>query len=162
MNHIMTLDKALQILIGNRDDDKAEKILHFLSDKLWELYNTDVMDKVKMADGGLKWNLNMPNAKENIEYNQTVIMPQVNSDILNDVELELVDVKGLDEDNHGLKLTVAPDGKSFAITGTPSLESFRKDGAVAESTFELTLVYKFCGGIEMPENMPTLERKIPL
>lgn len=161
MNHIMTLDKALQILIGNRDDDKAEKILHFLSDKLWELYNTDVMDKVKMADGGLKWNLNMPNAKENIEYNQTVIMPQVNSDILNNVELKLVDVKGLDEDNHGLKLTVAPDGKSFVITGTPSLESFRKDGAVAESTFELTLVYKFCGGIEMPENMPTLERKIP-
>ena len=90
----MTLDKALQILIGNRDDDKAEKILHFLSDKLWELYNTDVMDKVKMADGGLKWNLNMPNAKENIEYNQTVIMPQVNFDILNNVELELVDVKG--------------------------------------------------------------------
>lgn len=161
MNHIMTLDKALQILIGNRDDDKAEKILHFLSDKLWELYNTDVMDKVKMADGGLKWNLNMPNAKENIEYNQTVIMPQVNSDIFNNVELELVDVKGLDEDNHGLKLTVAPDGKSFVITGTPSLESFRKDGAVAESTFELTLVYKFCGGIEMPENMPTLERKVP-
>lgn len=157
----MTLDKALQILIGNRDDDKAEKILHFLSDKLWELYNTDVMDKVKMADGGLTWNLNMPNAKENIEYNQTVIMPQVNSDIFNNVELELVDVKGLDEDNHGLKLTVAPDGKSFAITGTPSLESFRKDGAVAESTFELTLVYKFCGGIEMPENMPTLEHKVP-
>ena len=161
MNHIMTLDNALQILIGNRDDDKAEKILHFLSDKLWELYNTDVMDKVKMADGGLTWNLNMPNAKENIEYNQTVIMPQVNSDILNNVELELVDFKGLDEDNHGLKLTVAPDGKSFAITGTSSLEAFRKDGAVAESTFELTLVYKFCGGIEMPENMPTLERKIP-
>lgn len=86
----------------------------------------------------------MPNAKENIEYNQTIVMPQVNSDIfINNVELELVDVKGLDEDNHGLNLTVAPDGKSFAITGTPSLESFRKDGAVAESTFELTLVYKF-------------------
>lgn len=50
----MTLDKALQILIGNRDDDKAEEILHFLSDKLWELYNKDVMDKVKMADSGLK------------------------------------------------------------------------------------------------------------
>lgn len=159
MNHIMTLDKALQILIGNRDDDKAEKILHFLSDKLWELYNKDVMDKVKMADSGLKWNLNIPNAKENIEYNQTIVMPQVNSDI--NVELELVDVKGLDEDNHGLKLTVAPDGKSFAITGTPSLKSFRKDGAVAESTFELTLVYKFCGRIEMPENKPTLEHKIP-
>lgn len=38
----------------------------------------------------------MPNAKENIEYNQTIVMPQVNSDIFNNVELELVDVKGLD------------------------------------------------------------------
>ena len=151
----MTLDKALQSLIGNQEDDKAEKFLCFLSDKLWGLYNTYVMDKVKMADGDLKWNLNIPNAKENIEYNQTIIMPQVNSDIFDKVELVLVDVKGLDEDKHGLKLTVEPDGKSFAITGTPSLEAFRKDGAVAESTFELTLVYKFCGGIEMPEDRPT-------
>ena len=157
----MTLDKALQILIGNQEDDKAEKFLHFLSDKLWELYNIYVMDKMKMADGELKWNLNIPNAKENIEYNQTVIMPQVNSDIFDNVELELVDAKGLDEDKHGLKLTVAPDGKSLAITGIPSLEAFRKDGAVAESTFELTLIYKFCGGIEMPEDRPTLEHKMP-
>lgn len=157
----MTLDKALQILIGNQEDDKAEKFLHFLSDKLWELYNLYVMDKMKMADGELKWNLNIPNAKENIEYNQTIIMPQVNSDIFDNVELELVDAKGLDEDKHGLKLTVAPDGKSLAITGIPSLEAFRKDGAVAESTFELTLIYKFCGGIEMPEDRPTLEHKIP-
>ncbi len=157
----MTLDKALQLLIGNQEDDKAEKFLRFLSNKLWGQYNTFVMDKVKIADGELKWNLNIPNAKENIEYNQTIIMPQVNSDIFDKVELVLVDVKGLDEDKHGLKLTVAPDGKSFAITGTPSLEAFRKDGAVAESTFELTLVYKFCGGIEMPEDKPTLEHKIP-
>ena len=157
----MTLDKALQLLIGNQEDDKAEKFLRFLSDKLWGLYNTFVMDKVKMVDGELKWNLNIPNAKENIEYNQTIIMPQVNSDIFDKVELVLVDVKGLDEDKHGLKLTVASDGKSFAITGTPSLEAFRKDGAVAESTFELTLVYKFSGGMEMPEDKPTLEHKIP-
>lgn len=157
----MTLDKALQILIGNQEDDKAEKFLRFLSDKLWGLYNTFVMDKVKMADGELKWNLNIPNAKENIEYNQTIIMPQISDDMFADVRLELVDAKGLDEDKHGLKLTVAPDGKSFAITGIPSLEAFRKDGAVAESTFELTLVYKFCGGIEMPEDKPTLEHKLP-
>ncbi|MDO4367974.1 MAG: PP2C family serine/threonine-protein phosphatase [Bacteroidales bacterium] len=157
----MTLDRALQLLIGNKDDDKAEKFLRFLSSKLWGLYNTYVMDKVKMADGELKWNINVPNAKENIEYNQIIAMPQVNSDIFEGVELELVDVKGLDEDKHGLKLTIAPDGKSFAITGTPSLEAFRKDGAVAESTFELTLVYKFSGGIEMPEDRPTLEHKIP-
>lgn len=72
-----------------------------------------------------------------------------------------MDVKGLTKEEHGVKLTIAPDGKSFAITGTPSLEAFRKDGAVAESTFELTLCYKFIGDIEMSEDCPTLEHKIP-
>lgn len=157
----MTLDKALQILIGNKDDEKAERFLQFLSDKLWGIYNTYVMDKIIMADSELKWNLNMPNAKENIEYNQTVAMPQADTSVFDNVELTLVDIKGLDEEKHGLKLTVAPDGKSFAITGTPTLEAFRKDGAVAESTFELTLTYKFSGDVEMTEERPTLERKIP-
>ena len=156
----MTLDKALQILIG-KDDEKAERFLNFLSDKLWKLYKTDVMDKVKMVDGELKWNLSGPNAKENVEYDQTIAMPQVNSDMFANVEIKLVGVAGLDEEKHGLKLTIAPDGKSFDIKGTPTLEAFRKDGAVAESTFELTLAYKFVGGIEMPDDKQTLEHKMP-
>lgn len=158
---MITSAKALQILIGDHDDEKAERFLRFLSGKLWELYNTYVMDRIKMADGELKWNLNVPNAKENIEYNQTVTMPQANTDMLPGVSLELVEVKGLEEERHGLKLTVAPDGRSFTIAGTPTLEAFRKDGAVAESTFELTLTYKFVGGVDMPEDRPTLERKMP-
>lgn len=157
----MTLEKALQILIGNQEDKKAESFLKFLSDKLWDQYKEHIMDKIKMVNGELKWNLNIPNAKENIEYNQTVSMPTINSDLFSNVELELVDVKGLTKEEHGVKLTIAPDGKSFAITGTPSLEAFRKDGAVAESTFELTLCYKFIGDIEMSEDCPTLEHKIP-
>ena len=136
----MTLEKALQILIGNQEDKKAESFLKFLSDKLWDQYKEHIMDKIKMVNGELKW---------------------INSDLFSNVELELVDVKGLTEEEHGVKLTIAPDGKSFAITGTPSLEAFRKDGAVAESTFELTLCYKFVGDIEMSEDRPTLEHKIP-
>lgn len=158
---IMTLEKALQIFIGNQEDKKAESFLKFLSDKLWDQYKEHIMDKIKMVNGELKWNLNIPNAKENIEYNQTVSMPTINSDLFSNVELELVDVKGLTKEEHGVKLSVAPDGKSFAITGTPSLEAFRKNGAVAESTFELTLCYKFIGDIEMSEDCPTLEHKIP-
>lgn len=157
----MTLEKALQIFIGNQEDKKAESFLKFLSDKLWDQYKEHIMDKIKMVNGELKWNLNIPNAKENIEYNQTVSMPTINSDLFSNVELELVDVKGLTKEEHGVKLSVAPDGKSFAITGTPSLEAFRKNGAVAESTFELTLCYKLIGDIEMSEDCPTLEHKIP-
>ncbi len=118
------------------------------------------MDKVKMAESEIKWNLNIPNAKENQEYSLTVEMPQTLSTVLPGVEICLKNVKGLDRDTHGLLLEVGPDRKSFSITGTPSLESFRKDGGVAESTFELTLVYSF-KGIDMPEDRPMLEKKIP-
>lgn len=34
----MTLEKALQIFIGNQEDKKAESFLKFLSDKLWDQY----------------------------------------------------------------------------------------------------------------------------
>lgn len=161
----MTLEKALQIITGNQEDDEAEKFLKFLSEKLWGLYNTYVMDKIKMLDGDLKWDFTIPNAKENIVYNQTVPMPQVVSRQSDDVELVdveaiLLNVTGLDEEKHGLKLEVAPDGKSFSITGTPNLDAFRKEGAVAESTFELILTYKFVGSIKMPPERPTLEHKM--
>lgn len=156
----MTLDKALQLLIGTDDEKKAEGFLHFLSGKLWGLYNEYIMDKVKMAESEIKWNLNIPNAKENQEYSLTVEMPKLESAYFSDVEIFLEDVKGLNKDTHGLLLAVAPDKKSFSITGTPSLESFRKDGAMAESTFELTLVYSF-KGIDMPVAHPVLEKKVP-
>lgn len=156
----MNIEKVIQLLIGTEDEKKAEGFLHFLSDKLWGLYNEYIMDKVKMAESEIKWNLNIPNAKENQEYSQTVAMPMLDSAMLAGVEICLEDVRGIDKDKHGLLLAVAPDHKSFSITGTPSLESFRKDGAAAESTFELTLIYSF-KGIEMSEDRPMLEKKVP-
>lgn len=112
-----------------------------------------------MAESEIVWNLNMPNAKENQIYNQTVEMPKVSSAQLPEVEILLDDVVGLEQDIHGLQLMVAPDKHSFAITGTPTLEHFRKDGATALSTFELTLKYHF-SGMEMPAERPVLERKV--
>lgn len=156
----MNIEKVTQLLIGTEDEKKAEGFLHFLSDKLWGLYNEYIMDKVKIAENEIKWNLNIPNAKENQEYSQTVAMPMLDSAMLAGVEICLEDVRGIDKDKHGLLLAVAPDHKSFSITGTPSLESFRKDGAAAESTFELTLIYSF-KGIEMSEDRPMLEKKVP-
>lgn len=88
-------------------------------------------------------------------------MPVLSSDKIAGVDIVLESITGLDEETHGLLLSVAPDGKSFSITGTPSLESFRKDGATAQSTFELTLRYVFTG-IEMPSDRPVLEKKYHL
>lgn len=74
----------------------------------------------------------------------------------------LVEVSGISEEMHGLTITVAEDGHSFTISGLPTLEPLRNGGtATAESTFELTLCYKY-KGIFLPEDRPVLERKIPL
>ena len=155
----MTFEKIIQTIIGNTNDERAEGFLRFLSSKLWGLYNDYLMDKIKVAESEIVWNLNMPNAKENQIYNQTVEMPKVSSVQLPEVEILLDDVVGLEQDIHGLQLMVAPDKHSFAITGTPTLEHFRKDGATALSTFELTLKYHF-SGMEMPAERPVLERKV--
>lgn len=156
----MNIDKVLQILIGDNKEDKAESFLRFLSGKLWNLYDEYLMDKIKMAESETVWNLNIPNAKENQTYAQTIGMPIISLEQLAGVEIVLEGVTGLNEETHGLILTVSPDGKSFSITGTPSLESFRKDGATAQSAFELTLRYRFTG-IEMPSDRPVLEKKVP-
>lgn len=155
----MTFEKIIQTSIGDTNDERAEGFLRFLSSKLWGLYNDYLMDKIKVAESEIVWNLNMPNAKENQIYNQTVEMPKVSSAQLPEVEILLDDVVGLEQDIHGLQLMVAPDKHSFAITGTPTLEHFRKDGATALSTFELTLKYHF-SGMEMPAERPVLERKV--
>lgn len=155
----MTFEKIIQTIIGDTNDERAEGFLRFLSSKLWGLYNDYLMDKIKVAESEIVWNLNMPNAKENQIYNQTVEMPKVSSAQLPEVEIILDDVVGLEQDIHGLQLMVAPDKHSFAITGTPTLEHFRKDGATALSTFELTLKYHF-SGMEMPAERPVLERKV--
>ncbi len=137
----MELDKILQILIGSDSERKAEGFLHFLSDKLWGLYDDYIMDKVKVAENEIPWNFNIPNAKENQEYAETVSVPEVKSSILPGLEILFEEVCGLEQDKHGLVTTVSQDGKSFSIMGIPTLEAFRKDGATAESTFELTIKY---------------------
>lgn len=137
----MELDKILQILIGSDSERKAEGFLHFLSDKLWGLYDDYIMDKVKVAENEIPWNFNIPNAKENQEYAETISVPEVKSSILPGLEICFEEVCGLEQDKHGLVATVSQDGKSFSITGIPTLEAFRKDGATAESTFELTIKY---------------------
>ena len=76
----MNIDKVLQILLEDCDGDKAENFLRFLSGKLWNLYDEYLMDKIKMAECEIAWNLNIPNAKENQTYNQTISTPAILSE----------------------------------------------------------------------------------
>ena len=50
----MDIDKIIDTLIGNKDDKKVENFLRFLSDKLWNLYNDYLMDKIKMAENKIR------------------------------------------------------------------------------------------------------------
>lgn len=156
----MEIDKIIQTIVGTDDEKKLEGFLRFLSGKLWNLYRDDIMDKVKVAENEISWNLNIPNAKENQEYMETIPIPEVkSSSVLPGLDICLEEVSGIEKEKHGLIVTISQDGKSFTIAGTPTLDAFRKDGATAESTFELTLKYAIKGD-DIPE-MIELEKKIP-
>ena len=75
----MEIDKIIQTIAGTDDEKKLEGFLRFLSDKLWNLYRDYIMDKVKVAENEINWNLNIPNAKENQEYMETIPIPEVKS-----------------------------------------------------------------------------------
>lgn len=150
----MNIEKIIDILCQDKSNEQAEGFLAFLSDKLWNLYNEHLMDNVLVVTNKVNaLALRVPNAKENQEYSQTVDIPDEN--------MVLVAVKGISEEEHGLKVVVSEDGHSFTVSGTPSLEFLRNGGAtVPQSTFDLTLLYKY-EGIELPEDKKVLERKVP-
>lgn len=150
----MNVEKIIDIVCQGKNDEKVEDFLKFLSDKLWNQYKEHLMDNILVAENKVKsLAFSIPNAKEGKEYSQIVNVPDEN--------MVLVDVNGISEEMHGLTITVAEDGHSFTISGLPTLEPLRNGGTTtAESTFELTLYYKY-KGIFLPEDRPVLERKIP-
>lgn len=150
----MNIEKIIDILCAGKDDNKVEDFLKFLADKLWNQYNDYLMDKVLMAENEVKSiSFNIPNAKENQPYEQTVSLPE-------GCKVVIESVTGLTVEEHGISIEVGKDKKSFKIIGTPSLESFRKDGAsVQNSSFDLTMRYKY-EGLELPDSRPVLERPV--
>ena len=133
----MNIEKIIDILCEDRDEKKVEGFIRFLSDKLWNQYNDYLMDKVLMAENEVKAiAFNIPNAKENQPYDQKVVLPEESKVIIESVT-------GLSVEQHGLYIKVAEDKKGFSITGTPSLEYYRKDGALVQtSSFDLIMRYQ--------------------
>ena len=151
----MNIEKIIDILCEDRDEKKVEGFVRFLSDKLWNQYNDYLMDKVLITENEVKAiAFNIPNAKENQPYDQKVVLPEESKVIIESVT-------GLSVEQHGLSIEVADDKKGFCITGTPSLEYYRKDGALVQtSSFDLIMRYQY-EGLELPDNCPVLERTIP-
>lgn len=150
----MTLEETFKILFGGKDEKEVMGFLKFLVKKEWKAYNDYLMDELQAAASKINWDIRIPNAKEGQEYNQTVDVSRLSE------QLVLESVTGLTEAEHGLKLIVADDKRSFSIKGTPDLEHFRTGDGIAPSTFELCLFYRF-SGIEMPDSRPRLEHRLP-
>lgn len=157
----MELEKIINILINNQKGEKAEGFIKFLSEKLWGLYTEYLMNKETIGKEEVNhWRFDLPNAKENVQYDKEIEIQELKDSNLSGIEVVLLGVKGLVEDTHGLSVSISDDGKKFRISGTPNLDSFRKDGGVPESTLDLTFQYKF-KGIDLPEERPVLEFKVP-
>ena len=151
----MNIDKIIEILTKGQNEEKAEGFVKFLAEKLWNSYNDYLMDKVLVVENEIKsLQIVLPNAKEYQPYDYEVKAPHDN--------MVIQSVTGLEKDIHGLTITVAEDGKSFTIQGTPSLDFFRKQSdSMPESNYELTIKYVY-KGLELPDDRPVLERKISL
>lgn len=155
----MNIEDIVNVILQGKDERQISGFLQFCKEVLWTKYNNYLMDKILIIENDVnKWKINLPNAKEGYAYEQTYHIPAV--EILPNVTVEIQSVVGLSEELQGLSIIVSDDKQSFTISGTPTLDAFRKDGATPESNFELTLSYTL-NGMDLPDNCKSLERKIP-
>lgn len=155
----MTIEDIVNIILQGKDERQVSGFLQFCKEILWTKYNNYLMDKILIIENEVnKWKINLPNAKEGYAYEQTYNIPTVET--IPNVTVEIQSVVGLSEEQQGLCIIVSDDKQSFTISGIPTLDAFRKDGAIPESNFELTLSYTL-NGMDLPDNCKSLERKIP-
>ena len=134
----MDIDNIIRAFCNGKNEKQVEGCLKFLFDKIWNQYTDYLMDKVLIIENEMnKWAFNLPNAKEGYPYEQTCDIPQKLLTVP-EAEIQIDNVAGLSPKQQGLSIIVADDKNSFTISGTPTLDVFRKDGATPESTFELT------------------------
>lgn len=115
------------------------------------------MDRQLMIENEINaMNLSIPNASEGKPYEFTVSLPA------DKPAMVITKVEGLTKDIHGLEVALAEDGRSFTISGTPSLESFRaENGRVSDTSFNLTISYKY-EGVVFPDSRPILTKTISI
>ena len=147
----MNTDQIIDILCKGKEEERVNDFLQFLSNTLWNLYNSYLMDQILIIENEVNsLTINLPNAKENKPYDYTYVLPDSQD------RMCIIGLEGLTSETHGLSLKVAEDGRSFSIHGKPSLDALRDDtGKTIPSIFELVLTYKY-SGVLLPEGRPNL------
>ena len=120
---------------------RLNAFISFSFDKLTKEFDQYLMDKYIVKQNEIsQLAITIPNASVKKEYNQIIQVPY---------DIEDIELLGLTEEEHGLKITKQDDGKSFAIVGTPKIAG----------TFDLTLRFKY--ETFMPDR-PYIERKLQI
>lgn len=138
----MNIEKIIDIFCKGKDENAVNEFLTFLSDKLWNEYKKHLMDERVIIENKVKdLMIAIPNASAKKPYSATVVIPCT--------DLSDMNLSGITEEEHGLKIIKNEDGNSFSISGTPTVSG----------TFDLTLKYKY-GGLTF--DRPYLERKLQI
>lgn len=138
----MNIEKIIQLFCNGEEEEKVQNFLKFFVNKLWSEYNEHLMDERLIIENKVNdLPITIPNASAKKPYSTTVIIP---CDELSDMELS-----GITKEEHGLEITKNADGRSFLISGTPTVSG----------TFNLALRYKY-KGIQL--DRPYLERKLQI
>ena len=81
----MELQTIIDSFFEGKSSERSEEFIKFLSEKMWNEFNSYLMDKVLMIKNEVNAiTFNLPNAKENTPYDCTVSVPsdnQYHSDI---------------------------------------------------------------------------------
>jgi len=138
----MNVEKIIEMLCNGASEKKVQDFLAYYANKLWNEYNEHLMDERIIIENKVKeLPITIPNASAKKPYSTTVVIP---CGELSDINLE-----GLSKEEHGLEITKNADGKSFLISGTPTVSG----------TFNLTLTYKYNG---KEFDRPYLERPLQI
>lgn len=149
----MDLDEIIRNFFQGRSEEEKRDFLGFMFGKIWGQYDQQVMDRQLMIENEVNaMALPIPNANEGKPYEFVVALPPDKASMV------ISKVEGLTTDTLGLETILADDGRSFTITGTPSLAAFRDEkGKIGETSFNLTISYKYAG-VVFPPAHPVLTK----
>lgn len=135
------LINALRDKLKDESPTRLRAMADFIYDKLIKDFDQYCMDLFVVKQNEINQiAINIPNASVKKEYSQLIAL---------NTKFEEVELLGLTEDEHGLKIEKQEDGQSFLISGTPTIAG----------TFDLTLKFKY---ESLLKDRPYLERKLQI
>lgn len=142
----MNIEKILSILQGTHSEEEMILFMNSLADKLWKIYDKDLMDQIQIAETAFnEKQIYIANASEGKSYSHLIV---INTDGIYPKPINF-NLEGINEEEHGLKIISQGKENRFLIEGTP----------IVRGDIPLRLSYEYQGA---PNGTPLFERKLNL